>query len=142
MDGYLHSIRNMPHGSIANHITSAINVMKFRRSEMPDHAAFDCPDLAQLKRRRNQEQTLGERGRQWGSEQNGLAILWEDVRLYRGSGNVALLTIICSPFLEAVRCQREIVSDLSADNDVDPIFARESPEILDAKFVCGNFPVP
>lgn len=73
---------------------------------MPDSAAADSPNLAQLKRRQNQEQTLAERERQRDSEKNGPAILWEQ-------------------FLEAVRCQREMVSGLSADNDADLQFARE-----------------
>ncbi|KAJ3143982.1 hypothetical protein HDU89_001141 [Geranomyces variabilis] len=88
--GYLRSIRALGHGSIANHITAAIDVLKYRSAETSGAACISPkanPKIARLMRSRNQEQVLAERERNDSKESTSMGIVWEQ-------------------YLEAVRRQR------------------------------------
>ncbi|KAJ3144406.1 hypothetical protein HDU89_008280 [Geranomyces variabilis] len=96
IDGYLRSIRGLGHGSIANHITAAIDVLKYRSAEIASPAGFSPkanPKIARLMRFRNQEQVLAERERNDSKESASMGIVWEQ-------------------YLEAVRRQRLTVDKL------------------------------
>ncbi|KAI8911910.1 hypothetical protein DFJ77DRAFT_549731 [Powellomyces hirtus] len=92
VEGYLRSIRELNHGSIGNHLTSAINVLKYR-SAAPNVNPKANPKIAQLMRARNQEQVLAERQQRDGEPRTSVGIVWEQV-------------------LEAVRRQRFLVEQL------------------------------
>ncbi|KAI8916788.1 hypothetical protein DFJ77DRAFT_548367 [Powellomyces hirtus] len=92
VEGYLRSIRELNHGSIGNHLTSAIDVLKYR-SAAPNVNPKANPKIAQLMRARNQEQVLAERQRRDGEPRTSIGIVWEQV-------------------LEAVRRQRFLVEQL------------------------------
>ncbi|KAJ3144594.1 hypothetical protein HDU89_008155 [Geranomyces variabilis] len=96
IDGYLRSIRGLGHRSIANHITAAIDVLKYRSAEIASPASFSPkanPKVARLMRFRNQEQVLAERERNDSNESMSMEIIWEQ-------------------YLEAVRRQRLTVDKL------------------------------
>lgn len=78
VDGYLSHIRGLSHGSIANAITAAIDVLKVLQSQSEDPFA-ECNEISRLKNRRNKEQTLAERERQAAVHDDGTTILWEQV---------------------------------------------------------------
>ena len=82
VDGYLVGIRGLAHGSIANAITAAIDVHKYLEYQEPELSNTNggkSLNIARLKNRRNKEQTLAERQRQASVEEEGTAILWEQV---------------------------------------------------------------
>ncbi|KAJ3144174.1 hypothetical protein HDU89_008939 [Geranomyces variabilis] len=90
VNGYLRSIRGLGHGTIANHITAAIDVLKYRSSEVASPASLNPkanPKIARLMFARNQEQVLADRERNSMKETDSTRIVWEQ-------------------FLEAVRRQR------------------------------------
>ncbi|KAJ3147724.1 hypothetical protein HDU86_007899 [Geranomyces michiganensis] len=105
INGYLRSIRGLGHGTIANHITAAIDVLKYRSSEVASAASLNPkanPKIARLMFARNQEQVLADRERNGMKETASAGIVWEQ-------------------FLEAVRCQRSTVDklwDLSSNGTV------------------------
>ncbi|KAI8911913.1 hypothetical protein DFJ77DRAFT_542146 [Powellomyces hirtus] len=86
VEGYLRSIRELNHGSIGNHLTSAINVLKYR-SAAPNVNPKANPKIAQLMRARNQEQVLAERQQRDGEPRTSVGIVWEQVT----GGNKAAL---------------------------------------------------
>ncbi|KAJ3282872.1 hypothetical protein HK104_010669, partial [Borealophlyctis nickersoniae] len=69
-------VRGLSHGTVANAITTAIDVLKFRRAHSEDPFA-PCDSIAKLKNRRNKEQTLAERERRMAIEDSNASILWE-----------------------------------------------------------------
>ncbi|KAJ3145083.1 hypothetical protein HDU89_007603, partial [Geranomyces variabilis] len=97
VEGYLRAIRGLSYGSIANHITAAIDVLKYRSAETCGKASAKPKGnlkIARLMRTRNQEQTLAERQRiDTKQDSTTSGIVWEQV-------------------LEAVRWQRLIVNKL------------------------------
>ncbi|KAJ3280125.1 hypothetical protein HK104_000895, partial [Borealophlyctis nickersoniae] len=110
VDGYLLVVRGLSHGTVANAITAAIDVLKFRRAQSDDPFA-PCDTIAKLKHRRNKEQTLAERDRRLTIEDGNASILWEQ-------------------FLEAVRCQRLVVEQLwkeenTGKKDAMPLLVKE-----------------
>ena len=71
-------IRGLSHGSVANAITAAIDVLKVLQAQTGDPFA-EGPHIAKLKNRRNKEQTMAERERQTAVYDDGTTILWEQV---------------------------------------------------------------
>ncbi|KAJ3282520.1 hypothetical protein HK104_010849 [Borealophlyctis nickersoniae] len=119
VDGYLLQVRGLSHGTVANAITAAIDVLKFRQAQSEDpFAPFDC--IAKLKNRRNKEQTLAERERRLTIEDGNASILWEQ-------------------FLECVRCQRLVVERLwtqgrTGKKDSMPLLVKEMQKYLALTF--------
>ncbi|KAJ3160312.1 hypothetical protein HDU88_007994 [Geranomyces variabilis] len=97
VEGYLRAIRGLSHGSIANHITAAVDVLKYRNAENSGTTSAKPKSnmkIARLMRTRNQEQTLAERQRNDTRQDNtSSGIVWEQI-------------------LEAVRRQRLVVKKL------------------------------
>ncbi|KAI8585354.1 hypothetical protein BDZ88DRAFT_442474 [Geranomyces variabilis] len=96
INGYLRSIRGLGHGTIANHITAAIDVLKYRSYEAASAVSLNPKanhKIARLMFARNQEQVLAERERKGMKETSSVGIVWEQ-------------------FLEAVRRQRLTVDKL------------------------------
>ncbi|KAI8820030.1 uncharacterized protein EV422DRAFT_95895 [Fimicolochytrium jonesii] len=80
VDGYLSRIRGLSPGSLANHITSAIDVLRYRLAENEDpsnRTAAADPNTARLMRARNRNQTLAERDRNDKDSQTPGVIIWE-----------------------------------------------------------------
>ncbi|KAJ3006099.1 hypothetical protein HKX48_000302 [Thoreauomyces humboldtii] len=106
VEGYLRSIRGLSHGSIGNHVTAAIDVLKYRTAESSGTRTGNPKanlKIARLMRTRNQEQTLAERERNDTRQDNASSgIVWEQV-------------------LEAVRRQRLVVTKLW-DNGTAPSY--------------------
>ncbi|KAJ3049854.1 hypothetical protein HK097_009153 [Rhizophlyctis rosea] len=76
VDGYLIHIRSLSHGSVANAITAAIDVLKVLQAQS-ENVFSECNEISRLKNRRNKEQTLAERERQTSVHDDGTTILWE-----------------------------------------------------------------
>ncbi|KAJ3019533.1 hypothetical protein HKX48_002010 [Thoreauomyces humboldtii] len=97
VEGYLRSIRGLSHGSIGNHVTAAIDVLKYRTAQSSSATRLNPKanmKIARLMRTRNQEQTLAERERNETRQDSASSgIVWEQV-------------------LEAVRRQRLVVTKL------------------------------
>ncbi|KAJ3144069.1 hypothetical protein HDU89_000707 [Geranomyces variabilis] len=96
INGYLRSIRGLGHGTIANHITAAIDVLKYRSTEVAGACSLNPkanPKIARLMFARNREQVLAERERNGMKETAPTGIVWEQ-------------------YLEAVRRQRLTVDKL------------------------------
>ncbi|KAJ3014128.1 hypothetical protein HKX48_005319, partial [Thoreauomyces humboldtii] len=103
VEGYLRAIRGLSHGSIGNHITAAIDVLKYRTAQssgtgrlnpIPNPNPKANMKIARLMRTRNREQTLAERERNETRQDSASSgIVWEEV-------------------LEAVRRQRLVMSKL------------------------------
>ena len=85
VDGYLRCIRGLSPVSLANHITSAIDVLKYCLSESGEASSANAmimdPKICRLMRARNMQQTMAERQRKDAkdSEPRGM-IIWEQVR--------------------------------------------------------------
>ncbi|KAJ3144670.1 hypothetical protein HDU86_001520 [Geranomyces michiganensis] len=120
VEGYLRSIRALGHGSIANHITAAIDVLKYRLAETLGAACISPkanPKIARLMRSKNQEQVLAERERNDSKEITSMGIVWEQVfvNLLKSNdrGRARRLMYVCHlQYLEAVRRQRLTVDRL------------------------------
>ncbi|KAJ3009320.1 hypothetical protein HKX48_008028, partial [Thoreauomyces humboldtii] len=97
VEGYLRAIRGLSHGSIGNHVTAAIDVLKYRTAQSSGTGRLNPKanlKIARLMRTRNQEQTLAERERNETRQDSASSgIVWEQV-------------------LEAVRRQRLVMSKL------------------------------
>ncbi|KAJ3281231.1 hypothetical protein HK104_000128, partial [Borealophlyctis nickersoniae] len=119
VDGYLLLVRGLSHGTVANCITAALDVLKFRQAQSEDPFA-PCDSIAKLKYRRNKEQTLAERERRLTIEDGNASIVWEQ-------------------FLEAVRSQRLVVERMwtqgqTGKNDSMPLLVREMQKYLALTF--------
>ncbi|KAJ3015922.1 hypothetical protein HKX48_004302 [Thoreauomyces humboldtii] len=84
VEGYLRSIRGLSHGSIGNHVTAAIDVLKYRTAQSSSTTRLNPKanmKIARLMRTRNQEQTLAERERNETRQDSASSgIVWEQVR--------------------------------------------------------------